>query len=164
AQPPAAGGLAGAREAFQAARALSEQSRFREAEPLLRAALRAMGGAEQAAVPPQARAEVWAHLGIARQSLDDVSGAVDAYTAAVELDPSLHVCLANLATLHAFRDEKEQALGFIDRKGGNGTSSSRGCAAKSCRRHPTLATRASRTTTRSTYKANNELRVGAARH
>ncbi|CAK0797729.1 unnamed protein product, partial [Prorocentrum cordatum] len=115
AQPPAAGGLAGAREAFQAARALSEQSRFREAEPLLRAALRAMGGAEQAAVPPQARAEVWAHLGIARQSLDDVSGAVDAYTAAVELDPSLHVCLANLATLHAFRDEKEQALGFIDR-------------------------------------------------
>ena len=66
-------------------------------------------------MPAAVSAEVWAHLGVAMQSLDRVPEAIDSYKRAVGLDPSLHVCLANLATLHAYLSDRERALEYIDR-------------------------------------------------
>merc|ERR1712203_953567 len=54
-------------------------------------------------------------MGVAMQSLDRVPEAVDSYKQAVGCDPSLHVCFANLATLHAYLQEFEQALTYIDK-------------------------------------------------
>merc|ERR1719436_2401147 len=67
----------------------------------------------KASVPPAVTAEVWAHLGVAMQSLDRVPEAIDSYRRAVSLDSSLHVCFANLATLHAYLQERERALEYI---------------------------------------------------
>ncbi|CAJ1358040.1 unnamed protein product [Effrenium voratum] len=47
------------------------------------------------------------------QSLDRVPEAIDSYQRAVSLDASLHVCFANLATLHAYLHERDKALEYI---------------------------------------------------
>eukprot|EP00913_Durusdinium_trenchii_P002668 g2469.t1 len=49
------------------------------------------------------------------QSLDRVPEAIDSYQRAVSLDPGLHVCFANLATLHAYLHEKPKALEYISK-------------------------------------------------
>lgn len=52
-------------------------------------------------------AEIQAYLGVAFQSVGQVQDAVDAYTSAVEIDPALHVCHGNLASLHSYlRNER----------------------------------------------------------
>jgi len=102
----------GAKEAFRRAENLCEQQRFTEAVPEFKEVLRILdkhpGSAPQVVV-----AEVWAHLGVAMQSLDRVPEAVDSYKTAVTCDPTLHVCFANLATLHAYLQENERALDYI---------------------------------------------------
>lgn len=107
---------ANARDAFRRAEACCEQQRFSEAVPLFQQVLRLLGGGEAgASAPAVVVAEVWAHLGVAMQSLDRVPEAIDGYRRAVTLDPSLHVCFANLATLHAYLHERPQAKEYIEK-------------------------------------------------
>ncbi|CAD7933338.1 unnamed protein product [Amoebophrya sp. A25] len=54
-------------------------------------------------------AEVYAHLGVVCQSLDRVPEAIAKYRLAVEMDPELHVCSANLASLYHYLGENEEA-------------------------------------------------------
>eukprot|EP00931_Biecheleriopsis_adriatica_P048962 TRINITY_DN28309_c0_g1_i1.p1 TRINITY_DN28309_c0_g1~~TRINITY_DN28309_c0_g1_i1.p1 ORF type:complete len:2149 (-),score=712.35 TRINITY_DN28309_c0_g1_i1:139-6585(-) len=120
-QPGQSGPLpAAAQETFQQAEALCQRQRFAEAVPLFRRTLALL---EEAGLPasvpgsPAAAvaAEVWAHLGVAMQSLDRVPDAISSYRQAVALDPSLHVCFANLATLHAYLNENEHAVEYISK-------------------------------------------------
>lgn len=110
---------ANAKETFRRAEALTEQQKFAEAVPLFEQVLQMLGAGpgpvsgEAETAPPAVIAEVWAHRGVAMQSLDKVQEAIDSYRHAVALDTSLHVCFANLATLHAYLHEKEQALEYI---------------------------------------------------
>jgi len=120
ATPTQPGGLPStAREAFRCAEALCEQQKFAEAVPVFRRVLQMLeatnNSSEEAPVPHVVTAEVWAHLGVAMQSLDRVPEAIDCYKRAVVLDPSLHVCFANLATLHAYLHEHERALAYIEK-------------------------------------------------
>lgn len=96
------------RELFQLAESLCEQQRFADAIPLFHGVLEALQSSPQPALRA-VEAEVWAHLGVAMQSLDRVEDAVASYKRAVALDPTLHVCLANLATLHMYLDDEESA-------------------------------------------------------
>lgn len=101
-----------AQECFQQAEALCARQRFSEAVPLFRRTLEILQDAS-GSVGAAAAAEVWAHLGVAMQSLDRVPEAIDSYRRAVAMDAGLHVCFANLATLHAYLHEKDQALEYI---------------------------------------------------
>lgn len=112
------GGLpASVREIFRRAEALCERQEFGEAVPLFERVLELLedGDSTSSSTPPLVRAEVWAHLAVAMQSLDRVPEAIGGYKRAVDLDPSLHVCFANLATLHAYMNERRRALEYIDR-------------------------------------------------
>jgi len=110
---------ANARETFRRAEAMQEQGKFNEAVQLFEQVLEMLGAGPGASlvdsesVPPAVVAEVWAHRGVAMQSLDRVVEAIDSYKNAVALDSSLHVCFANLATLHAYLHERDQALEYI---------------------------------------------------
>mmetsp|Transcript_149620 Transcript_149620/g.480249 ORF Transcript_149620/g.480249 Transcript_149620/m.480249 type:complete len:2388 (+) Transcript_149620:525-7688(+) len=126
--PSSASLPASARDAFRRAEAYCEQQRFAEAVPLFQQVLQMLGAggsdggggggreaaAAAAAVPSAVIAEVWAHLGVAMQSLDRVPEAIESYRRAVRLDPTLHVCFANLATLHAYLQERERAQAYIE--------------------------------------------------
>ncbi|CAD7933985.1 unnamed protein product [Amoebophrya sp. A120] len=59
--------------------------------------------------------ETLAHLGVVMQSLDKVEEAIDYYTQATDLDPNLHVCYANLASLHVYLGEKKMAMDCIQK-------------------------------------------------
>ncbi|CAE7648194.1 unnamed protein product [Symbiodinium sp. KB8] len=105
-----------AQECFQQAEALCQRQRFSEAVPLFRRTLEVLQesglglpGTSGAVIT----AEVWAHLGVAMQSLDQVPEAIESYKRAVSLDPALHVCFANLATLHAYLNDSKKALEYI---------------------------------------------------
>eukprot|EP00439_Symbiodinium_sp_Y106_P013736 s5176_g1.t5 len=105
-----------AQECFQQAEALCQRQRFSEAVPLFRRTLEVLQesglglpGTSGAVI----KAEVWAHLGVAMQSLDQVPEAIESYKRAVSLDPALHVCFANLATLHAYLNDSKKALEYI---------------------------------------------------
>ena len=54
-------------------------------------------------------AEICAHMGVSLQSLNRVEDAILAYKKAVLGDAKLHVCFANLASLHLYRNEIEDA-------------------------------------------------------
>lgn len=101
-----------AQETFQQAEALCQRQRFAEAVPLFSRTLELL---EESGSSPAVAGEVWAHLGVAMQSLDHVPKAIESYRRAVQLDPSLHVCFANLATLHAYLGERERALEYLVR-------------------------------------------------
>merc|ERR1712008_306119 len=93
-------------EAFQHAQLCCEQQRFNEAVPLFRRILRALEDeGQQEGISRSAVAEVWAHLGVAMQSLDRVAEAVESYQKAASLDPSLHACL----------QERDRAVEYIER-------------------------------------------------
>jgi len=110
---------AAAQETFQQAEVLCQRQRFAEAVPLFQRTLEILeeaGISSQAGSPAAAvAAEVWAHLGVAMQSLDRVPDAIESYKRAVALDTSLHVCLANLATLHAYLNDRDRAMEYIAR-------------------------------------------------
>lgn len=105
------------RETFRRAEALCERQKYDEAVPCFQQVLSILdsGSQEVEGVQPVVVAEVWAHLGVAMQSLDRVREAIDSYKRAVALDVSLHVCFANLATLHAYLSEHEAATEYISK-------------------------------------------------
>lgn len=109
-KPPSGGLPTAAREAFRRAEALCEQQQFAEAIAVFQHVVHVL--AEAPEVPATVTAEVWAHMGVAKQSLDRVGEAIDCYFRAVSLDPTLHVCFANLATLHAYLHERDKALEY----------------------------------------------------
>eukprot|EP00933_Yihiella_yeosuensis_P003452 TRINITY_DN10628_c2_g1_i1.p1 TRINITY_DN10628_c2_g1~~TRINITY_DN10628_c2_g1_i1.p1 ORF type:complete len:1097 (-),score=348.72 TRINITY_DN10628_c2_g1_i1:114-2987(-) len=109
-----------AQEAFQKAEALCQKQRFKEAVPLFHRTLEILeesGLTTQSNKGPAAAvaAEVWAHLGVAMQSLDKVPEAIESYKQAVSLDKTLHVCFANLATLHAYLGKHTGAMEYIEK-------------------------------------------------
>jgi len=104
------------KDLFRRAEVLCEQQLYHEAVPLFKKVLQILDETSRdKPVPAVVTAEVWAHLGVAMQSIDQVPDAIHSYEMAVSLDPSLHVCFANLATLHAFLNEKDRAIQYIDR-------------------------------------------------
>lgn len=107
---------AAARDLFRHAEALCEQQQFAEAVPIFEQVLRLLQecGSTLPAMSVVA-ADVWAHLGVAMQSLDRVPEAMESYRRAVALDPTLHVCFANLASLYAYTRDRERALENIER-------------------------------------------------
>merc|ERR1719310_66800 len=108
-----------ARELFRRAEALCEKQQFSEAVPLFEKVLAMLqeSDTDDAGAPGKlvVMAEVWAHLGVAMQSLDRVPEAINSYQKAVALDSSLHVCYTNLATLHAYMQDRTKALENIEK-------------------------------------------------
>mmetsp|Transcript_9526 Transcript_9526/g.24303 ORF Transcript_9526/g.24303 Transcript_9526/m.24303 type:complete len:125 (-) Transcript_9526:78-452(-) len=58
-------------------------------------------------------AEVWAQLGVAMQSTDRASEALQAYQQAVQLAPEHHACHANLAMLYGHQKDFKLASEHI---------------------------------------------------
>ncbi|CAK9002527.1 Hypothetical protein SCF082_LOCUS7384 [Durusdinium trenchii] len=94
---------------FALAQALCEAQHFAEAAELFRCVLAALRANADREAMRSVEAEVWAHLGVAMQSLDDIAAAIESYCQAVRLDPSLHVCFANLATLYMYLEDFQKA-------------------------------------------------------
>ena len=65
-------------------------------------------------VGPEMEADVWAHLGVAMQSMDQMEAALEAYNKAVLLNPRLHACYANLAVLHSYLESHTLAKQLMD--------------------------------------------------
>lgn len=103
-----------AAEVFERAEALCEDQHFEEAAGLFRRVLAALKWSPDRKLRA-VEAEVWAHLGVAMQSLDDIEAAIDSYRSAVKLDPTLHVCFANLATLYVYLEDAKSARENIER-------------------------------------------------
>lgn len=99
--------------AFQEAEALCEQQRFAEAVPLFQQVLQAIDHDQELNAPAAFVAEVWAHMGVAVQSLDRVPEAIKCYKKALTNDATLHVCFANLATLHGYLRDVPSAVEYI---------------------------------------------------
>ena len=57
--------------------------------------------------------DVWAYLGVARQVESLPEDSIKAYVEAIRLDPLLHVCHANLASLYSFQEEPSKAQHHI---------------------------------------------------
>merc|ERR1712070_733957 len=72
-------------------------------------------GAQKDGAMHAVEAEVWACLGVAVQSMNDVEAAIESYNNAVRLDPSLHVCFANLATLYVYFQDVDLAHANIEK-------------------------------------------------
>lgn len=112
----------GARQAegdlFFRAEALCSEGRFEEAIPLLEAALRQLRlggwGSDQTSMH-NAQADIWAHMGVALQSLDRLHEALASYGRAVALNPDLHACYANLAALHHHLANTDAARHYVDK-------------------------------------------------
>lgn len=103
-----------AAEVYSKAECLCEIGKFRQAVPLFKQVISALHGSADARLG-LVEAEVWAHLGVTMQSLDDIEAAIDSYRKALELDPSLHVCFANLATLYSYMGDGKNAQENIQR-------------------------------------------------
>jgi len=92
------------RELFRRAKALCDEQHFEEALPLFDEVLRLLSGPTTEIRDPLelklAQADVWAHLGVANQSLGRMHEALASYGRAVALNPELHAGFANLAALH----------------------------------------------------------------
>ncbi|CAE7941737.1 unnamed protein product, partial [Symbiodinium necroappetens] len=109
------GGGESAADVFARAEALCEAQRFSEAAELFRCVLAALRTSSERHSLRAVEAEVWAHLGVAMQSLDDIAAAIESYCQAVRLDPSLHVCFANLATLYMYLEDSQKAQEHISK-------------------------------------------------
>lgn len=131
--PTSTGSLPG-KDIFRKAAALCEEQRWKEAEPLFQQVLgllrEASEGCGEKSMKVEggvlrgdalrvalriAEADVWAHLGVLRQSLNRMPEALDSYIRAVEFNPGLHACFANLASLYAHRDDFSLARSYINR-------------------------------------------------
>merc|ERR1719326_1605449 len=93
---------------FQQAEALCDAQRYDDALPIFHEFLSALKDARSPTMR-SLEAEVRAHLGVTLQSLGRVEDAIEAYSTAVQRDPSLHVCHANLAQLHAYLEDPVRA-------------------------------------------------------
>merc|ERR1712150_214124 len=99
---------------FRHAEGLVEREAYEEAMPLFLQVLSALNGRDDQG-HHSLEAEVLAYLGVAAQSLGRVQLAVDAYTGAVERDPLLHVCQANLASLLLYQEKHARARVHLER-------------------------------------------------
>lgn len=117
AAPGKPGGLPG-KESFRRAEALCGQQRFEEAIPLFDQVLHLLRERGASASDRDcihiAQADVWAHRGVAMQSLDRMQEALTSYSRAVSLNPRLHACFANLAALHSYLKDHRTAKQHID--------------------------------------------------
>lgn len=104
-----------AADLFARAEALCESQHFAEAAELFRCVLAALRTSADREAMRSVEAEVWAHLGVAMQSLDDIAAAIESYCQAVRMDPSLHVCFANLATLYMYLEDFHKAEEHISK-------------------------------------------------
>jgi len=104
-----------AADLFAQAEALCESQHFAEAAELFRCVLAALRSSADREQMRSVEAEVWAHLGVAMQSLDDIAAAIESYCQAVRMDPSLHVCFANLATLYMYLEDFQKAEEHISK-------------------------------------------------
>lgn len=104
-----------AADLFARAEALCESQHFAEAAELFRCVLAALRTSADREAMRSVEAEVWAHLGVAMQSLDDIAAAIESYCQAVRMDPSLHVCFANLATLYMYLEDFQKAEEHISK-------------------------------------------------
>lgn len=104
-----------AADLFARAEALCESQHFAEAAELFRCVLAALRTSPDREAMRSVEAEVWAHLGVAMQSLDDIAAAIESYCQAVRMDPSLHVCFANLATLYMYLEDFQKAEEHISK-------------------------------------------------
>merc|ERR1712039_708788 len=106
-------------EAVQRVEAVSSEGRFGEAVPMLEGILQALRKEIAAGISRPnmhaAQAEIWAHLGVAHQSLGRMHEALASYGRAVALNPALHACFANLAALHSYLGNLEVARRHIDK-------------------------------------------------
>ncbi|CAJ1442705.1 unnamed protein product [Effrenium voratum] len=93
-------------KAFAYAEALCEGQRYKEALPLLREVMQVGRGR---GLSELRLADVAAYIGVATQAEGRTDEALAAYCEAIRLDPSLHVCHANLASLYQFLDQPQQA-------------------------------------------------------
>merc|ERR1712093_360321 len=103
-----------AAEVYSKAECLCEVGKLRQAVPLFKQVISALHGSADARLGLM-EAEVWAQLGVTMQSLDDIEAAIDSYRKALVLDPSLHVCFANLATLYSYMGDGKSAHENIQR-------------------------------------------------
>jgi len=105
------------RDLFRRAEALCAQQRHEEAIPLFEEVLQVLRERGQDVLDRRAlvvaQADVWAHLGVSMQSLDRMHEALASYGRAVALNPLLHACFANLATLHLYLRNNETARRHI---------------------------------------------------
>lgn len=105
------------RDIFRRAEALCAQQRHEEAIPLFEEVLQALREHGQEVLDRRAlvvaQADVWAHIGVSMQSLDRMHEALASYGRAVALNPLLHACFANLATLHLYLHNTETARRHI---------------------------------------------------
>lgn len=113
--PEVASAPQSAADLFARAEALCEAQHFAEAAELFRCVLAALRANADREAMRSVEAEVWAHLGVAMQSLDDIAAAIESYCQAVRLDPSLHVCFANLATLYMYLEDFQKAEEHISK-------------------------------------------------
>mmetsp|Transcript_107524 Transcript_107524/g.169713 ORF Transcript_107524/g.169713 Transcript_107524/m.169713 type:complete len:523 (+) Transcript_107524:154-1722(+) len=107
------------RDLFRRAEALCAQQRHEEAIPLFEEVLKVLRDHNNETLDQRAlvvaQADVWAHLGVSMQSLDRMHEALASYGRAVALNPELHACFANLATLHLYLRNTETARRHIGR-------------------------------------------------
>ena len=106
--------VAALKKAYSFAESLCDAQRYREALPLLEKIIDVGRSKpdrlEAAGIRP---ADVWAYLGVAKQGESLTNESIKAYCEAIRLDPLLHVCHANLASLYSFQDEDVQAQHHI---------------------------------------------------
>lgn len=116
-KPSGKGGEMLGRDLFRRAEALCSQQRHEEAIPLFEEVLSVLREHGQEVLDRRAlvvaQADVWAHLGVSMQSLDRMHEALASYGRAVALNPLLHACFANLATLHLYLRNTETARRHI---------------------------------------------------
>lgn len=107
------------RDLFRKAEALCSQQRHEDAIPLFEEVLQVLREHGQDVLDRRAltiaQADVWAHLGVSMQSLDRMHEALASYGRAVALNPLLHACFANLATLHLYLRNTETARRHISK-------------------------------------------------
>jgi tetratricopeptide (TPR) repeat protein len=107
------------RDLFRRAEALCAQQRHEEAIPIFEEVLQVLRERSGESIDRRslvvAQADVWAHLGVSMQSLDRMHEALASYGRAVALNPQLHACFANLATLHLYLRNTETARRHIGR-------------------------------------------------
>eukprot|EP00435_Cladocopium_sp_Y103_P045556 s836_g13.t1 len=110
----AVGDAAALKKAYSFAEALCDAQRYRDALPLLGkiidVGLSKPHWLEAAGIRP---ADVWAYTGVAKQGESLTEESIKAYCEAIRLDPLLHVCHANLASLYSFQEDDAKARHHI---------------------------------------------------
>ena len=100
--------------AYSYAETLCDAQHYREALPLLKK-IKDVGDSKPQWLDAAGirQADIWAYLGVAQQGESFTDESIHAYCEAIYLDPLLHVCHANLASLYSFKEDKAKAQHHI---------------------------------------------------